>query len=54
MAPKEITSCSPAGTPVEGYGHQLTHKTFDSIFVLSKRNAGTNMDNDGAETEANQ
>jgi hypothetical protein len=48
---KEAISYIQAGTPVERY--QLTHKTFNPIFILSIRNAGTG---ERAETEraANQ
>ena len=29
MEPEETTSCSQAGPPVEGKGHQPSHKTFN-------------------------
>jgi hypothetical protein len=44
MQPEEATTFSQAGSPVEGYGHQPIHKTLDPTFVLSKRSAGTNME----------
>jgi hypothetical protein len=40
MEPQEVTSCNQAGSPEEGWEHQLTYKPFDSKFVLSKRSAG--------------
>ena len=53
MEPEEVTSSSQAGTPVEQWRHQPTHKTFNPKFILSTRNAGMG---DGAEIEgkANQ
>jgi hypothetical protein len=41
MEPEEVTSCSLAGTPVEQYRHQPTHKNFNPKFILSTRNIGT-------------
>lgn len=32
-----LTSCSQEGLPIEVEGHQLTHKTFNSKFVLLTR-----------------
>ena len=53
IEPEETSSCSQAGTPMEPYGYQSTHKTINPKLILSTRNAGTG---DGAETEgmANQ
>ena len=48
MEPKEPTTCTVAGSPMEQWGHQSTHKTFNPKFILSTRNAGML---DGAETE---
>jgi hypothetical protein len=48
MEPEKTTSCSQAGTSVEGERHHPTHKTFNPKFILCIRNAGTG---DGAETE---
>jgi hypothetical protein len=31
------TSCSQTGLPVEGRGHQNTHKTFNTKFDLPRR-----------------
>jgi hypothetical protein len=42
--PEEITSSSQTGSPVEGWGHQSTYKTYDPKLILSKRNAGTKME----------
>ena len=42
------TSYSWARTPVEQQRHQPTHKTFNTKFILSTRNAGRK---DGVETE---
>ena len=44
VEPEETTSSSQTGHPVEGWGHQPTYKTFDPKLVLSKRNAGTKME----------
>jgi hypothetical protein len=35
---------SQTGPSVEGWGHQPTYNTFDPKLVLSKRNAGTKME----------
>ena len=42
--PEETTSSCQSGLPVEGWGHQPTYNAFDSKLVLSKRNAGTKME----------
>jgi hypothetical protein len=44
MEPEETTSSSQTGLPVEGWGYQSTYKTFDPKLLLSKRNAGTKME----------
>ena len=44
MEPEETTSSSQTGLPVEEWGHQPTYKTFDPKLLLSKRNAGTKME----------
>jgi hypothetical protein len=41
---EEVISFSQAGTPVERWGHESTHNTFDTKFVLSKRNPRTKME----------
>jgi hypothetical protein len=53
IEPKETTSSSQTGSPVDRWRHKSTYKTFDPKLFLSKRNAGTK---NGAETEemANQ
>jgi hypothetical protein len=38
------TSCSQARLPMEGLGHQSSHKTFNSQFALSIRCAGIKME----------
>jgi hypothetical protein len=40
LEPEEATSCSQAGPWVEPLGHKLTHKTFNTKFVLSKERQG--------------
>jgi hypothetical protein len=40
MNPGETVSCGQAGTPVERYEQQPTHKTIDPKLLLSTRNAG--------------
>ena len=49
----EVSSCSQVELPVEGGGHQPTHKGFHPKFVLPTRCTG---DKDGAKIEgmANQ
>jgi hypothetical protein len=44
MEPEETTSSSQTGLPVEEWGHQPTYKTFDPKLLLSKRNAGTKVE----------
>jgi hypothetical protein len=44
MEPEEAILSGQAGLPVEGWGHQLTHKTFEPIFVLSTRSRGIKME----------
>jgi hypothetical protein len=44
MEPEETTSSSQIGSTVEGWRHQPTYKTFEPKLVLSKRNAGTKME----------
>ena len=34
MEPEMATFCNQARLPMEGLGHQLSHKTFDLQFVL--------------------
>ena len=38
------TTCSQAGLPEEGEGHQPTHKTLDLKFVLPTRCAGIKIE----------
>jgi hypothetical protein len=44
MEPEYITSSSQIGPPVEELGHQPTFKIIDPKLFLSKRNAGTKME----------
>jgi hypothetical protein len=36
MEPEEITSSSQTGPPMEGWGHQLTYKTFKPKLLQSQ------------------
>jgi hypothetical protein len=44
IKPEQTPSCSKAGPPVKGYGHQPIYRTFHPKFDLPKRNAGTKME----------
>lgn len=43
MEPELAISCNQAGLPVEGLGHQPSHKTLDPQFVLPTRCAGVKV-----------
>ena len=44
MEPEESTSSIYTGSPLEGWGHLPIFKIFDSELFLSKRNAGTKVE----------
>ena len=44
MEPEVVTSYSQIRLQMEGGGHQFTHKSFDSKFVLPTRCAGIKME----------
>ena len=44
MECEEATSCSQAGLPEEGGGHQSTHKVVNTKSVLLTRRAGIKME----------
>ena len=46
MEPGETTSSSQTGSLVEGWGHQLTYKTFDPNLFLSKEMHGQKWSRD--------
>jgi hypothetical protein len=41
---EEITYSSQTGPQVEEWRHQTTYKTFNAKLILSKRNAGTKLE----------